>query len=186
MFLYAKQKIHIFYVLVLAEVFVLGFSVPCGDYNQQYMACAKMFATSKTVSVAPCLSPTKFIVSSTLLHSNVFQLFPTTRCKKTWNTSSFGRVVVVPSALCIWSKAPATHLSHSCTTNSSPALFFTTTLFLKIFPPPLDNGNTWIMTFSSAPNILWARQTLTTIPLGNKTHLQWKKSTITTSLCPDV
>ena len=145
-----------------------------------------MFATSKTVSVAPCLSPTKFIVSSTLLHSNVFQLFPTTRCKKTWNTSSFGRVVVVPSALCIWSKAPATHLSHSCTTNSSPALFFTTTLFFKYSPPPLDSSNNWIMAFPSAPNIHWALQTLTTIPLGNKMYLQWKKSTITTSLCPDV
>jgi len=54
-----------------------------GDYNQQNMTCVKMFATAKTVSVAPSLSPSEFIVSSTLLHSNVFQLFLTTRCKKT-------------------------------------------------------------------------------------------------------
>ena len=101
-------------------------------------------------------------------------------------SSSHALKVAVGCFLVIMSKTSATHLSHQCITSSSPALFFTTTLFFKYSPPPLDSSNNWIMAFPSAPNIHWALQTLTTIPLGNKMYLQWKKSTITTSLCPDV
>jgi len=49
-------------------------------------------------------------------------------------SSSHALKVVVGCFLVIMSKAPATHLSHSCTTNSSPALFFTATLFFKYLP----------------------------------------------------